>query len=360
MSTTVVVGTRPEIIKMAPILRELKRQSIPFHFIHTGQHYDYNMSLQFIKELDLPKPDYSFKLTNKKPASQIGEMMTKLDKTLHNLKTQHLLLQGDTNTMLAAALTGVKHSLKVGHVEAGLRSYDWRMPEEHNRRMVDHVSDILFAPTKRAERNLIEERVYGKVYVTGNTVIDSVIQHMPVAENHSKIMQSIIFKEFSLATLHRAENVDDAKTLKGFIEAFIDSPIPIIFPAHPRTIKRLRQIHMLEKLKNAKNVQLIPPLGYFDFLALMKNCRIILTDSGGIQEEATTPCIRKPVLVLRLSTERPEAVEAGFAKVVGVDKKTILKALSESLNENSNLPSNSPFGDGKASQRIVKIIKEEI
>jgi len=357
MSVTIVVGTRPETIKMAPIIRELEKQIIPFLLIHTGQHYDYNMSRQFIKELNLPNPDYSFKLNNKKPAAQIGEMMTKLDKAIHNVKTKLLLIQGDTNTMLAAALTGIKLGLKVGHVEAGLRSYDWRMPEEHNRRMVDHISDILFAPTKRAERNLIEERVHGKVYVTGNTIIDAVIQHMPIAEKHSNIMQSITFKEFSLATVHRAENVDDPETLKGFVEAFIDSPIPLIFPAHPRTIKKLKQQHLLEKLKTAENVQVIPPLGYFDFLVLMKNCRIILTDSGGLQEEATAPCIRKPVLLLRLSTERPEAVEAGFVKVVGVKKNYILKALNDSLNEPLSFPWSSPFGDGKASEKIVKIIE---
>jgi len=357
MSVTIVVGTRPEIIKMAPIIMELEKQNIPFNFIHTGQHYDYNMSLQFIKELTLPNPDQSFKLMNKKPITQIGEMMTKLDNILNKFKNKILLIQGDTNTMLAAALTGIKIGVKIGHVEAGLRSYDWRMPEEHNRIMVDHISDILFAPTKRAERNLFEEHVHGKIYVTGNTIIDAVNQHMSIAEKYSKIMKTIIFKKFSLATLHRAENVDDPETLKGFVDTFIDSPIPIVFPAHPRTLKRLKQQYLLEKLKNSKNVQLISPLGYFDFLILMKNCEIILTDSGGLQEEATTPCIRKPVLVLRLSTERPEAVEAGFAKVVGVNKYNILKALNDSLDKNMNLPLTSPFGDGRASTKIVKIIE---
>ena len=360
MSITIVVGTRPETIKMAPIIRELKNQNIPFHFIHTGQHYDYSMSLQLIKELNLPNPDHSFKLNNNKPASQIGEMMTKLDPTLQNNKTKLLLIQGDTNTMLAAALTGVKLGLKVGHIEAGLRSYDWRMPEEHNRRMVDHISDLLFAPTETAKQNLIKERVYGKIYITGNTVIDAILQHMPLAEKHSKIMQTIQFKEYILATLHRAENVDDTKTLKELIEAFMDSPIPIVFPVHPRTTKKLQQLHILKKLENSKKIQITPPLGYFDFLVLMKHCRIILTDSGGIQEEATAPNIRKPVLVLRLSTERPEAVEAGFAKIVGVSKKNILEALNKSLNEPPTLPACSPFGDGKASQKIIRTIMEEI
>jgi UDP-N-acetylglucosamine 2-epimerase (non-hydrolysing) len=356
MSIAIVVGTRPETIKMAPIIRELTKRSLPFHFIHTGQHYDYNMSLQFIKELNLLDPDHSFKLTNKKPASQIAQMMTKLEKILAKLRPKILLLEGDTNTIVAGALTAIKLGLKVGHVEAGLRSYDWRMPEEHNRRMVDHISDILFAPTERAKRNLTQEHVYGKVYVTGNTVIDAVIQHMPLAEKHSKITDSIIFNEYALATIHRAENVDNATVLKSFAEAFLESPIPIVFPTHPRTTKKLKQRHLLKKLTNSKNIQLLPPQGYFDFLILMKNCKLILTDSGGIQEEATAPLIRKPVLVLRLSTERPEAVDAGFAKVVGVTKKKIIHALNAQLNNSAQLPFTSPFGNGKASEKIVNIV----
>lgn len=356
MSIAIVVGTRPETIKMAPIIRELQKKSLPFHFIHTGQHYEYNMSLQFIKELSLPSPDYSFKLKNKRPASQIGEMMTKLEKILRELQPKILLLEGDTNTIVAGALTGIKLGLKVGHVESGLRSYDWRMPEEHNRRMVDHISDYLFAPTEKTKRNLTEEHVYGKIYVTGNTVIDAVIQHTPLAEKHSNIMDSIIFDEFALVTVHRAENVDNATVLKSFAEAFLESPIPIVFPAHPRTINRLRQHNLLRKLTNSNNIQLLPPQGYFDFLILMKNCKLILTDSGGLQEEATTPCIRKPVLVLRLSTERPEAVETGFAKVVGVEKKKILDALKVQLNNSAQLPSTSPFGNGKASEKIVNVV----
>ncbi len=357
MTFIIVVGTRPETIKMAPIIRELERQNIPFTFIHTGQHYDYNMSLQFIKELKLPKPDRSFKLINSRPASQIGEMMTKLDRTLDLQKTGLLLIQGDTNTMLATALTGIKLCLKIGHVEAGLRSYDWRMPEEHNRRMVDHVSDLLFAPTKIAKQNLLKENVYGEIFITGNSVIDSVIDHLPIAEKQSEIMESIRFKKYLLATLHRAENVDDPKTLKEVISAFLDSPIPIVFPIHPRTINKLRELEMLDKIKNSKNIQVTPALGYFDFLVLMKNCQFILTDSGGIQEEATAPNIRKPVLVLRLTTERPEAISAGFARIVGVKKNSILEALMEYLDETPTLPSFSPFGDGKTSENILNAIK---
>jgi len=358
MILAVVVGTRPEIIKMAPVIKELEQQGLPFYFIHTGQHLDYNMSLQFIEELNLPKPDYTFKLKNRRPAAQIGEMMAKLDRVLRRLKIKLLLIQGDTNTMLAAALTAVKLGVKVGHIEAGLRSYDWRMPEEHNRRMVDHVSDYLFAPTERAKNNLIEEHVYGKIYVTGNTVIDAVTRYLPLAEKQSSIMKTIKFKGFALATIHRAENVDNYSALKNLIEVFLESPLPVVFPVHPRTEKRLKLFHLTRKLAESRNVQLLPPQGYFNFLLLMKNCKLILTDSGGLQEEATAPCIRKPVLVLRISTERPEAVEAGFARVVGIDKNSILKSISEILNEKLNLPAISPFGDGRASQKIVNIISD--
>ena len=358
----IVVGTRPETIKMAPVIWELEKRRINFVFIHTGQHYDYNMSRQFIAELGLPEPDISFELENHKPAAQIGEMMVRLEKSLSKIDTKMLLIQGDTNTMLAAALTGVKLGLKVGHIEAGLRSYDWRMPEEHNRRMVDHVSDILFAPTERAKKNLEDEHVYGKIYVTGNTVIDAVAQHLPLAETKSNIIDKIKFEaeNYALVTVHRAENVDDPKVLKNFVEAFLQSPVPLVFPIHPRTLKRLKEFNLHHKLASSKNIQLLPPIGYFDFLKLMKNCRLILTDSGGIQEEATSPIIRKPVLVLRISTERPEAVEAGFAKVVGTHRDTIIDEIQKILDNPPKLPGRSPFGDGKAAKHITEIVSKHL
>jgi UDP-N-acetylglucosamine 2-epimerase (non-hydrolysing) len=357
-----VVGTRPETIKMAPVIRELKCRRIAFIFIHTGQHYDYNMSRQFIAELGLPEPDISFRLENHKPAAQIGEMMVKLERVLSNADAEMLLIQGDTNTMLAAALTGLKLGLKVGHIEAGLRSYDWRMPEEHNRRMVDHISDMLFAPTEKAQRNLEDEHVYGRIYVTGNTVIDAVAQHLPIAETRSEIMGKIKFEaeKYALVTVHRAENVDDPKVLRNFVEAFLQSPIPLIFPVHPRTLKRLKEFNLYDRLASSKNLQILPPVGYFDFLRLMKNCKIILTDSGGIQEEATSPMIRKPVLILRTSTERPEAIHAGFAKLVGTNKDAIINEIHKTLNQPQTLPFKSPFGDGNAAKHITEIVSKHL
>ena len=233
---------------------------------------------------------------------------------MRKLSRQLFLVEGDTNSVLAAALAANKRFIPIGHVEAGLRSFDFRMPEEYNRRLTDHMSEYLFAPTERAKTNLIKESVWGKIYVTGNTAIDAVIQHLPIAERKSDIMRKIPFKTFALATAHRAENVDNVSVLESFMDVFSKSPIPIVYPMHPRTKKRLEENNMLSQMEALKNVLILPPLGYLDFLVLMKNCKLIITDSGGIQEEATAPAIRKPVLVMRLSTERPEAVEAGFAK----------------------------------------------
>jgi len=356
----VVVGTRPEVIKMAPVVRALQKHGQPFIFVHSGQHYDYNLSLQLIEELELPEPDYSLKVRERSPAAQTGRMMIAIEKVVKKKNLGLILIEGDTNTMLAAALAGLKQNVPVGHVEAGLRSYDFRMPEEHNRRMVDHASTYLFAPTKKAKQNLVDENVWGKIYVTGNTVIDALLQHVPLAEKKSKIKEQVMFKEYALATAHRMENVDNPKVLKNFVEAFMESPVPVVFSVHPRTKKKLRQCKTLRKLSSSKNVQIFPPLGYFDFLLLMKNCELILTDSGGLQEEATARPIRKPVIVLRLSTERPEAVEAGFAKVVGIEKDNILVAITETLKKKVALPDKSPFGDGDAGERIAQIVEREL
>jgi len=356
----VVVGTRPEIVKMAPVVRALEESSLPYLLVHCGQHYDYEMSQQFIEELELPKPDYSFKVKAPSPALQTGKILTLVEKVVKETAPPLVLVEGDTNGVFASALATVKLNIPVGHVEAGLRSFDLRMPEEYNRRLVDHMSRYLFAPTNEARKNLENENVWGCIYVTGNTVIDAIRQHLPIAERKSKILKEMRFDKFALATAHRAENVDDPTVLKSFVEAFVDAPLPIVYPVHPRTTKRLRHQGIWNQLASSENVQILPPLGYFDFLLLMKHCEIILTDSGGIQEEATAPEIRKPVLVLRLSTERPEAVEAGFAKVIGIKKEDILRALEHALNQKKRLPPSSPYGDGSAGKRIVKILKNAI
>ena len=354
----IAIGTRPEIIKMAPVIRELMHRDKPFKIVYSGQHYDYHLSLQFIEELDLPKPEYNLKVKEVSPGKQTARIIIGFEKIIKSERPLITLVEGDTNSVLAAALASNKQNVALGHVEAGLRSFDLRMPEEHNRRLVDHISNYLFAPTENARRNLEREDVWGKIYVTGNTVVDACQQHIPIAVRKSRIMEKVDFDEYLLATVHRAENVDNPKVLKDFIEAFITAPLPVVFPAHPRSVKRLRQAKLWKRASSSKNLLILPPVGYLDFLLLMKNCKTILTDSGGIQEEATVPSIRKRVLVLRLSTERPEAVQAGFAKVIGVEKDEILEAIDMMMDEEP-LPEKSPYGDGHSGERIVDIVSKE-
>ncbi|MGC9106948.1 MAG: non-hydrolyzing UDP-N-acetylglucosamine 2-epimerase [Infirmifilum sp.] len=363
MSVLIVVGTRPEIIKMAPVVKRLEVAGLDFVLIHTGQHFDFEMSRVFIEELGLPEPHVGFSLENSSPAAQIGEMMIKLERAVANLGRRFniMLVQGDTNSMLAAGLTAVKLGIKLGHVEAGLRSFDWRMPEEHNRRMIDHVSDMLFAPTELAKRNLLEEGVWGEVFVTGNTVIDAITMYLDrVKEVEAKVLEAVRFSEFGVVTFHRAENVDRLETLRDFVRVLQRSPIPLVFPVHPRTKRRLSEFGLWDVVGSIPHVQLLPPLGYFEFLALMRNCRVVLTDSGGLQEEATHPAIRKPVLVLRMSTERSEAVSAGFARVVGTNPVVVLAELERVLSGGVELPDASPFGDGRAAEKIVSIVKSKL
>ncbi len=355
----IVVGTRPEIVKMAPVIRAFEAKGLPYVFVHCGQHYDYTMSQRFIEELELPEPDYGFKVRASSPGIQTAKILTAMERTVRKAEPEIVLVEGDTNGTLASAVAAVKLGVPVGHIEAGLRSYDLRMPEEHNRRLVDHISRHLFAPTETAKKNLEKEAVWGSIHVTGNTAIDAVIQHMSLAERNSTIMDDVRFNRYALATAHRAENVDDPVVLKSFVESFIDAPIPVVYPVHPRTRKRLRQYGLLRKLLRADNVELLPPAGYFDFLILMKNCELIVTDSGGIQEETCAPSIRKRVLVIRTSTERPEAVAAGFAQIVGVEKNNILEAMNQTLRKQRAEPKQCPYGDGKAAEKIVEILRRE-
>ena len=356
----VVTGTRPDIIKMASIIDALDGGGYEYGVIHTGQHYDNNLSGLFFDELGLPTPDRYLDVGSGSQAMQTAAALTRLEESFMDVDVDVVLVQGDTNTTLAGALAAVKLGIDVGHVEAGLRSYDMRMPEEHNRRVVDHLSSMLFAPTAHAADILKGENVWGEVHVTGNTVIDACMRYSVEAEKRSNIMSQIAFDEFALATAHRAENVDNLVVLKDLVAIFTRSPLPVVYPIHPRTVKRLNEYGLYEEISSSGNVQLIPPIGYFDFLVLMKHCSFILSDSGGIQEEATTPVINKKVFVLRKSTERPEAVEAGFAEVVGTNPNKVLMSVAKFM-ENPVLPSTScPFGRGDAGPRIVKIIAGKI
>ncbi len=350
----IVVGTRPEIIKMAPIVLEAKRRGLEFRFINTTQHYDREMSGVFFEGLGLPEPDYHLGIGSGSQAQQTAKAMVELERLFSRERPSVVLVEGDTNTVLAGALAAGKMGIAVGHVEAGLRSHDLRMPEEHNRRLTDHISSHLFAPTEGAVKNLVREDVWGKIYLTGNTIIDACLRYLPLAVKESDILSSITFEEFALATIHRAENVDNPTTLANLMEILEGCPLPVVLPAHPRTVQRLKEFGLLARALSCGNLQVIPPADYFAFLVLMHDAQFLLTDSGGIQEEASAPNIQKPVFVLRDSTERSEAVDAGYAQVVGTDPVYVLARLRTWSRWKPRGP--CPFGDGFAARRILDIV----
>ena len=353
MKVTIVLGTRPEIIKLAPIIRKIGSKNCSIIF--TGQHYDNQMGLGFMHALGLPKPDYSLNITKSNPQLQISEIILKLSKILIKEKPDTVITQGDTNTVLAAGICSLKSNIPISHVESGLRSNDWRMPEEHNRIVVDHLSELLFAPTKNAKSNLQSEKVHGKIFVTGNTVIDAINIYSKISKKKSKL--SIPSSDFILSTLHRSENVDDKKTLSSIIKGLINSNENIIFPIHPRTKKRLHEFGLYNKLNENKNIQMSDSVGYFEILELMKNCNFIVTDSGGIQEEATSPIIRKKVLVVRKTTDRPESVKNKLSEIIGLKEKNITNSIIETMKNPKLNSKKTPYGEGNASEKILKILK---
>ncbi|MCK5309237.1 MAG: UDP-N-acetylglucosamine 2-epimerase (non-hydrolyzing) [Thermoplasmata archaeon] len=358
MTTAIVLGTRPELIKMAPVLFALEEIGEEVILIHSGQHYDDALSESFIRDLGMRKPDHYLQVGSGTQAAQTADCMYKLEKVLEEKRPDSVLVQGDTNTVLAGALTAVKMGIKVGHVEAGLRSNDRRMPEEYNRRIADHISHYLFAPTPDSASILKDEKVWGDIHMTGNTVIDACERYVKLAEEKSQVAKKIPFEDYILVTAHRAENVDDQAVLTGLVDVLDKAPLPIVYPLHPRTKKMLGQFGLYDKLAGSENVHLIPPAGYFDFLAMMKRCSFIFSDSGGIQEEATSPSIRKRVLVFRKSTERPEAIDAGYATMIGTDAGDIAQAIANEVSAGQAPSVPSPYGDGNAGKNIARIVAE--
>lgn len=348
----VILGTRPEIVKLAPLINELDRRNISYQLAHTGQHYDFELSELFIDQLGLNSPEIKIQMKARTSGEQVGEALSKLSTIIRRDAYSLIVVEGDTNSTLAGALAANKNKIPLAHVEAGLRSYDLRMPEEYNRRIVDHISTLLFAPTQRNVETLRAEKIPGSVYRVGNTVLDCIEQHWSEIER----MPTSPRNEFILGTIHRQENTDSPKVLAEFFDAFRKAPLPVVLPLHPRTKLRLKQFGLLNRLIRSENVELLKPVGYFELLSLMKNCSCVMTDSGGIQEEATSPRIRRRVVVMRLTTERQEAVSAGFAKIGGCESKKILKCLHWALDDYETLPHRSPFGDGRSSRRIGEII----
>jgi UDP-N-acetylglucosamine 2-epimerase (non-hydrolysing) len=355
MKAVIVLGTRPEIIKLAPIIKKIGSKNCSVIF--TGQHYDHQMGLGFISELGLPQPNYSLNISKSSPQLQISEIIAKLPKILLNEKPDTVIIQGDTNTVLAAGICSLKSNIPITHVESGLRSNDWRMPEEHNRIAIDHLSELLFAPTLNTKINLKSEKVHGQIYLTGNTVIDAINIYSKISKKKSKL--SIDIDQFILLTLHRAENVDNKKILSSIIKGLINSNEKIIFPMHPRTKKRLHEFNLYKKLSESNNFILLDSVGYFDILELMKKCTFIVTDSGGIQEEATSPIIRKKVLVVRKTTDRPEAVKTKMAEIIGLDEQIISNSIKKTMKNPKLYSRKTPYGKGDASEKIIKILKKK-
>jgi UDP-N-acetylglucosamine 2-epimerase (non-hydrolysing) len=357
MKISIILGTRPEIIKFSPIIRECERLALDYLVLHTGQHYSYSMDKVFFEQLELPQARYNLDVGSATHAEQTGKMLIGIENVLSREKPDVVLVEGDTNTVLAGALAAAKMGLKVGHVEAGLRSYDRGMPEETNRVLADHCSDLLFAPTAKARENLLREGLDGgAVFVTGNTVVDAVHQNLGLLKGREEVWEELGIQNsgYMLATVHRQENVDNLARFRGIIEGLMrvrkDFDIPVIYSVHPRAKKQLATFSI-----HAEGVDIIEPLDYLTFLQLESNAKLVLTDSGGVQEEA---CIlRVPCVTLRYNTERPETLEVGANTLAGTDPNEIVKKVGLMLAKNRDWE--NPFGDGKAGERIVKILKEK-
>ena len=368
MKIATVLGTRPEIIKMAPIIDEISKRGIDQIILHTGQHYDKEMSDNFFRDLEIPAPDYNIQVGSGTHGRQTGLMMQGIEEVLLDEKPDIVLVQGDTNAVLAGALVASKLHIAIGHVEAGLRSFDMTMPEEVNRRAADVCSTMYFIPTEESAVNLLAEGFSRKnMFITGNTVVDACFRHLEIAKKKG-------FEEESLAaldienmdniltlTMHRAENVDDKQRVTNIIEALKElSDMNIVFPIHPRTKNTLQNFGLFDELNNLEHVHIIKPLGYLDFLQLTSASTLILTDSGGLQEEAIT--LDVPALTLRYNTERPETVTAGGNILVGSDKEVILENARKILDDDEfaqqmkNAP--NPYGMGDSAKSTVDAIED--
>jgi UDP-N-acetylglucosamine 2-epimerase len=359
MTVILILGTRPQIIKSAPIVHEALKQGLEMKIIHTGQHYDHELSQVFFEEFSPPEPVVNLNVGSGSHVFQTAEIMLRLEKHLISEKPSLVLIPGDTNSALAGALTSVKLGISVAHIESGARCYDMKMAEEINRRLIDHCSEMLFAPTSNCRRNLERESVTGKIYLTGDTMYDAFVSFEDKTQNCDILDRlDLAEKEYALLTTHRAENVDDPAKLKSMLKAIQEVEMKVVFPIHPRTKNRLKENGIS---LDDSNVHTIAPVGYVEMLKLLKHAQIVVTDSGGLQKEAfwsKTPCI-----TIRDRTEWTETVEMGVNFITDVTPSKILQALEyikENYSEIRNRFKGNPFGDGKASGKIVKIIKEKL
>lgn len=355
MKIAIILGTRPEIIKMAPLIRLLKEKQKDFFIIHSNQHYSENMDKIFFQELALPMPDYNLGIGSSEHGNQTGRMLVTIEEILLKEHPDIVLSQGDTNTVLAGILAASKQNIKTGHVEAGLRSYDRRMPEEKNRMICDVLSDYLFAPTPVQEKILQQEGIpSNRIHVVGNTIVDAVYHHKTIAEKRSIILKNFNLsdKEYVLVTAHRSLNVDSKASLENLVHMIESIPKitqkPVIYPIHPRTKSKLEEYQL-----TIKDVTLIDPLGYLDFLQLEQHAHLIVTDSGGVQEES---CILQvPCITIRESTERPETIPIGANILVGLNIEKFKNAVT--LHQQNNRNWTNPFGDGHTAEKILEVIE---
>jgi len=348
MKIASIVGARPQFIKAAPLDKELRKHHQHL-LIHTGQHYDYLMSEVFFQELGIPQPHYNLEVGSAPHGRQTGEMLIRIEETLTQEQPNCVLVYGDTNSTLAGALAAAKLHLPVAHVEAGLRSFNRRMPEEINRVLTDHISDLLFCPTETARENLAREGATEGVFKVGDVMYDAILDSIEIVDRKSHILGSLDLQpgSYLLVTIHRPGNTDDPHNLAHIMAALNEIDEEIIFPAHPRTSRAIEQLGC----QLAPTVKLLEPVSYLDMLALERNARLILTDSGGVQKEAYffgVPCV-----TLREETEWVETAEAGWNLLVGASKRKITQAARE-FRPQGQRP--EIFGDGKASQRIAHLL----
>jgi len=345
-----IVGARPQFIKCAPVSKESRKDHKEI-IVHTGQHYDYELSKSFFEDLNIPKPDYNIGIGSGSHGRQTGEMLIEIEKILFYEKPDFVLVYGDTNSTLAGALAATKLHIPLGHVEAGLRSFDRSMPEEINRVISDHTSDILFVPTDTGVKNLQKEGIAKGVYNVGDVMYDALLDNISIARKKTDILKKFGLKEkeYLLATIHRPSNTDNKKNLSSILKAFSEINRKIIFPIHPRTGKFIEKHGLKEKI--GKNILIIKPLGYLDFITLEKNAYKILTDSGGIQKEAYM--LKIPCITMRENTEWVETVKGGWNILVGANKQKIIDAI------NNFFPTRKQkeyFGNGNASSKIKEIL----
>lgn len=353
MKIVSIVGARPQFIKVAPVSKEIRKRYVEI-LIHTGQHYDYEMSKLFFDELKIPEPDYHLGVGSANHAKQTGQMLIRLEEVLFKERPDLVLVYGDTNSTLAGALAVSKLNISVAHVEAGMRSFNRAMPEEINRVLTDHLSSINFCSTQTACDNLKKEGIEDGVYLVGDVMIDMLIQSQGLIKQHNKTLDKLGLKEkeYFFLTLHRASNTDIKENLNSIISALLALQEPIVFPVHPRAKKAL-ETHNLEDRLKGSNLLLIPPVSYVESLRLIAKAKKILTDSGGIQKEAYF--LKVPCISLREETEWVETVKEGANILVGADSEKIIDAVR---NFQPLIEGRETFGNGKSSVRIAEIISD--